>query len=181
MTALRIPHGLKLGQNAGEALVAAGGPVMPGRAWLAGLQPLARSRPQNQVCRLKDDKTPSVPLLASELRPEHRQQVRTRRQKQLSRIVLNVRAVMDLRSQRLQQVGKRPVRARSHCAADLLPLPMSRRLVRQNQILHLRALPQSPRQCLGAAPQLRMRRISELTHVPQCSPRLFPLSNGADS
>lgn len=179
MTALRIPHGLKLGKHAGQSLIAGSGPVMPGRARLAGLQPFAGSRPQHQVRRLQDDKPPRIPLLAGQPRPEHRQQIRTRRQQQLSRIALNVRAVVDLRGQRLQQVRQRPVSARSHRTADLLPLPMRRRPVRQDQILHLRALPQSAGQSLGAAPQLSMRRVSELTHAPQCIPATSPNYNGA--
>jgi len=171
MNALALPLGLKLAQHSRQALIAGNGPVMPGRPWLAGLQPFLCPLRQHQVCRLQHHQVPSVSLANCQPRAEHGEQACPGRLKQLRRIAFYERPMMDLLRQRIQQIGQRPVSTRGHCSPNLLPLTVRRRLIRQEQVLNHRALSKNASLSLGAKPQLRMRRIRVLTHASQCSAR----------
>lgn len=172
--ALALPLCLKLAQHGRQAAIAGNSSIMPGLPGLSRIEPLLRSRPKHQVCRFQNYMVASIPLPNREPRAEHSQQRRARLQKLLRRIALQVLTVVNLPGQRLQQIGQRPVSARSHGGTDLLPLPMRRRPLGQYQVLNVSALSQSARLSLGAEPQLRMRRVRILTHAPQCSASHFP-------
>ncbi len=181
MSALALPLRLKLPQHGRQAAIAGNSSIMPGLPGLSRIEPFLRSRPKHQVCRFQNYMVASTPLPHREPRAEHSQQRRARLQKLLRRIALQVLTVVNLPGQRIQQIGQRPVRARSHGRPDLLPLPMSRRPLGQYQVLNVSTQSQSARLSLGAEPQLRMRRIRILTHVPQCMPAITHVSNGADT
>lgn len=167
--ALALPLRLKLAQHGRQATIAGNSSIMPGLPGLSRIEPFLRSRPKHQVCRFQNDLVASIPLPIREPRAEHSQQRRARLQKLLRGVALQVLTVVNLPGQCVQQIGQRPVSARSHGGSDLLPLPMRRRPLGQYQVLNVSALSQSARLSLGAEPQLRMRRIRILTHAPQCS------------
>lgn len=181
MSALALPLGLKLAQHGRQAAIARNSSIMPGIPGLPRIEPFLGSRPKRQVCRFQNYMVASIPLPNREPRAEHSQQRRARLQKLLRRIALQVLTVVNLRGQCVQQVGQRPISARSHGGSDLLPLPMRRRPLGQHQVLNISALSQSTRLSLGAEPQLRMRRIRILTHALQCMPAITHVSNGADT
>ncbi len=169
--ALALPLRLKLAQHGRQAAIAGNSSIMPGLPGLSRIEPFLRSRPKHQVCRFQNDLVASIPLPIREPRAEHSEQRRARLQKLLRRIALHLQVltVVNLPGQCVQQIGQRPVSARSHGGSDLLPLPMRRRPLGQYQVLNVSALSKSARLSLGAEPQLRMRRIRILTHAPQCS------------
>lgn len=181
MTALSLPTGFQLLQYRGQTAVAGQRPLVWRLPGLSTMQPSRRVFTQDHVGRLLHHQVPRIALMLSQLRAEHRQKAGGRILQKLLGIAGDVSAVVYLAGQCIQKVGQRPVSARSHRGPDLLPLPMSRRPLGQNQILHVSALSQSTRLSLGAEPQLRMRRIRILTHAPQCMPAITHVSNGADT
>ena len=169
MTALALPLRLKLPQHGRQAAIAGNSSIMPGLSGRSSVEPFPCARPKYQVCRFQNYMVASIPLPIREPRAEHSKQSRTRLQKLLRRIPLQVLTVVNLPGQCVQQIGQRPVSAWSRGGSDLLPLPMRRRPLGQYQVLNVSAQSKSARLSLGAEPQLRMRRIRILTHAPQCS------------
>lgn len=167
--ALALPLRLKLAQHGRQAAIAGNSSIMPGLPGLSRIEPFLRSRPKHQVCRFQNDLMASISLPIREPRAEHSQQRRAWLQKLLRGIALQVLTVVNLPSKCVQQIGQRPVSARSHSRTDLLPLPMRRRPLGQYQVLNISTQSQSARLSLGAEPQLRMRRVRILTHALQCS------------
>lgn len=131
MSALAFPLSLKLPQHSRQAAIASNRSIMPGFPRLSRVGPFHRPRPKHQVCRFQNYLVASIPLPIREPRAEHHEQSCARLQKLLRRIPLQMLTVVNLPSQCIQQIGERPVSARSHgaricCLSPQFPLPPCR-------------------------------------------------------
>ncbi len=131
MSALAFPLSLKLPQHSRQAAIAGNRSIMPGLPRLSRVEPFHRPRPKHQVCRFQNYLVASIPLPIREPRAEHHEQSCARLQKLLRRIPLQMLTVVNLPSQCIQQIGERPVSARSHgaricCLSPQFPLPPCR-------------------------------------------------------